>query len=270
MPPKNLSMENMSKNMRVTGMLLLMDAFRESQYKKSSILSVVHTAQSAEILIKARIADEHPLLIFKKIPEKKAATDYLSLDLLLEKGQTLSYSELPDRLWASAGLTINDLEGWYEFGRLRNQIVHTSLTNRNDLNFISLKFILEILDPLVESFWGKSVIEFIKYHPDRSKDLKYDLMIMSCEGDDLFIHQCDTFPRLRNLIGGKALDDWEEYKKDLQRDIRIHKNQMSELNENHIPTDRDHEIADAINAEYEFRKKEEYRWEKFLDEFKEN
>jgi FAD/FMN-containing dehydrogenase len=256
--------ESMAKTMRVTGMLLFMDAFLDSLSKKSSILSIVHAAQAAEILLKARIADEHPLLIFKKIPEKKTA-ERLSLEMLIEKGQTLSYAELPDRLWASSGVTLDNLEGYYEFGRLRNQIIHTSIATHDDLNWLSLKFNLEILDPLVESFWGKSVIDFVRKHPDRSKDLENNLWAMSIHGDDLLINQCEKIPRLRRLIGDEAVHDWLMYKEKLKTEIEFHKIQESELNELHGCLSEEDAIGWSAQEEYDL---EYAKWETFIDEFK--
>ena len=50
-----------------------------------SDLSVLQAAHAAEILIKARISQEHPLLIFDRLPA--ISDDELSLDDLFEKGK---------------------------------------------------------------------------------------------------------------------------------------------------------------------------------------
>ena len=81
---------------------------------------------------------------------------------LLEKGHTFSYAQLPDQLWATTGTRIDNLEGYKAFGRLRNQIIHFSMANEKDLDFQSLEYAVNILDPLVISFWGKSVIDLLK------------------------------------------------------------------------------------------------------------
>ena len=59
------------------------------------MLSVVHAAHGAEILIKARIAEEHPLLIFKSYPKSHTTKDVLSIKELFKYGRTLMYPELP-------------------------------------------------------------------------------------------------------------------------------------------------------------------------------
>ncbi len=85
------------RNMRRIGMLLFRDAFMEA-LRNQQLLCVVHAAHAAEILLKARIAQEHPLLIFSKLPKSLPTKDALTLIDLLENGRTLSYDELPDQL----------------------------------------------------------------------------------------------------------------------------------------------------------------------------
>lgn len=258
-------MKEIAKAMRLTGMQIFMDAVWDCMSERDSILSVIHTAQAAEILLKARIADEHPLLIFKKIPDRKTSHT-LSLDMLIEKGQTLSYSELPDRLWASTGLLLDNLEEYYEFGRLRNQIIHTSMATRSDFNFISLKFSLEILDPLVEKFWGKSVIEFIQIHPSRSETLKNLLFDIQIEKDVSFMSKCDKFPKLRPLLGDKALVDWVLFKEEIEKGRIDLLNIIKEFSE---------EVEEVDDHRYQFyRQHEQYEqemkyaeWKAFIDAF---
>ena len=55
-------------------------------------LSVFHAAPAAEILIKARIAAEHPLLSFDQIPRfTQAGGPLLAVEDLLEKGRTIDF-----------------------------------------------------------------------------------------------------------------------------------------------------------------------------------
>jgi hypothetical protein len=126
----------------------------------------MHAAHAAKILLKARIAQEHPLLIFSKLPKANPNKDSLTLIDLLEGERTLSYEELPDQLWATTGIKIAQIDEYRQFGRQRNQIVHLSLTNDDTLDELTLRYSLELLDPLIESFWGKSVIEFIVNDPN--------------------------------------------------------------------------------------------------------
>jgi hypothetical protein len=81
-------------------------------------LSVLQAAHAAEVLIKARIAEEHPLLIFEQLPGLPADAAPLNLAQLIERGRT--YHELPDRLWACTHIQLPNIELYRRFGRLRN------------------------------------------------------------------------------------------------------------------------------------------------------
>jgi hypothetical protein len=54
-------------------------------------LAAAHALHAAEILIKARIAEEHPLLIFSSLPRAKKPSEHL-LDIndLLNEAKTYS------------------------------------------------------------------------------------------------------------------------------------------------------------------------------------
>ena len=133
--------------------------FAEIMRPFAHILSVVHTAHGAEIIIKARIAEEHPLLIFKDYPKSNKTTGMLSIKELLEDGRTLIYSELPEVLWASTGYRIQQLKRYQEFGKLRNRIIHFAAPNV-DASTETLKFIFELLDPIVIDFWNESIVDY--------------------------------------------------------------------------------------------------------------
>ncbi|MEQ8961211.1 MAG: hypothetical protein RLP02_25350 [Coleofasciculus sp. C2-GNP5-27] len=85
-------------------------------------MCVVHAAHAAEILLKARIAQEDLRLIFSQLPQSNASKDALTLIDLLEDGRTLSYGELPNQLLATTGIKVERPNQYREFGRLRNQI----------------------------------------------------------------------------------------------------------------------------------------------------
>ena len=169
-------MINEFKGMKKTGMFLFQDAFLEALYGKTEhSLYVIHITQAAEILLKARIAQEHPLLIFEKLPEMSQSNkseDALNFHYLIQKGRTFSYSKLPDRLWATTGIKIEkkSLEFYNNFGQIRNQLIHFSHTNKSqsELQELTLNYSIEVLNPLIEEFWNVSIVEFIiknpKYH----------------------------------------------------------------------------------------------------------
>ncbi len=72
--------------------------------------TVTIAAQAAEILIKARISQEHPLLIFSKIPPLSDTKELLKLGDLFESGRSYTYEELPNVLWATTGIQICNID----------------------------------------------------------------------------------------------------------------------------------------------------------------
>ena len=93
----------------------------------SHAMGVVNIANGFEILIKSKIVEEHPLLVFEQIPkESKIPDGNIKFEDLIEHGKTIMYSELPERLWAATGYKIIDLNLYNEFGKVRNKIIHFS------------------------------------------------------------------------------------------------------------------------------------------------
>ncbi|MDP3010903.1 MAG: hypothetical protein Q8N30_17790 [Methylococcales bacterium] len=130
---------------------------------KWSELSVLQAAHAAEILIKARIVQEHPLLIFVNLPlEKKSTNELLNLRQLLKDGKTIEYSNLPNLLWASTGIKTPNLKIYEDFGKLRNMIQHFSSPDvGTDCTQKTIEFIFSVIDPLINKFWGLYAVDFI-------------------------------------------------------------------------------------------------------------
>ncbi len=234
-------MKDVPKNMRRSGMLFFMNGFVEALHGITPIC-VAHVAHAAEILLKARIAQEHPLLIFSKLP-KSSNSQLLAFTDLLENGRTFSYEELPDRLWATTGIKIDNIDAYRKFGRLRNQVIHFSLTNKTDLDILTLEYSLKILDPLVISFWHKSVIEFLRHSPSYYDEFDTGHIEMKMKDKGIIINQ-----ELRKLLG-------EESKKSLKK--------MEEKFENHS-------FSTVEELELEFNRDIDpvyNNWQKFLDSF---
>lgn len=122
-------------------------------------LSVIQAAHAAEILVKARIAQEHPLLIFEHIPKSKNRSA-LELEHLFEDGKTIRYHDLPERLWASAGIRLANLSLWESFGKLRNTIQHFTYPPNKDFSHLTFEFIFGVLDPLLHHSWGLHAVDF--------------------------------------------------------------------------------------------------------------
>ena len=64
------TLKSIPDDMRELGLAALSHANRiEPQTDKWAELSILQVAHAMEILIKARIAEEHPLLVFDKLPK---------------------------------------------------------------------------------------------------------------------------------------------------------------------------------------------------------
>src|SRR6266536_1484312 len=67
-------------------------------------ISVLNTAHAGELFVKAMIAKEHPLLIFRDIfGLDDKISDSLDIDNLIERGKTHDFERLPQILWAATG-----------------------------------------------------------------------------------------------------------------------------------------------------------------------
>lgn len=151
-------------HLRQFGLIVLGNAIRGSISTQMSApilhaMSLVQAAHGAELLIKARIAQEHPLLIFDKLPTKKKAKGSLAIEHLVEFGQTIAYSDLPERLWASTGVRMEREQEFLQFGKLRNVIQHLGVPKDGDLPGVTLRFAFEVMEPMLQQFWGESAGE---------------------------------------------------------------------------------------------------------------
>ncbi|WP_417431447.1 hypothetical protein [Kiloniella sp.] len=117
-------------------------------------LSVLQAAHAAEILIKARIAQENPLLIFEKLPKNSTNGPSLNMDNLYRHGRTTQYSALPDKLLSTTGNTLSNREKFDEFGCIRNSIQHFLPKDGLRYDDLALEFIYEVVDPFINECWG--------------------------------------------------------------------------------------------------------------------
>lgn len=255
------SMKDVPRNMRITGMLLFRDAFMEACHGEK-FLCVVHAAHAAEILLKARIAEEDLLLIFSTLPKRKESNDTFSLIELIEDGYTVSYKNLPKKLLETTGITIERLQQYQDFGKIRDQIIHFSIPNpKKALDELTILYSLEVLDPLVESFWGHSVFDFIKndYFYDRDGFLSSGLL----EERIKKIHPIDE--RLRRLLGEGSRENLEMLER--LNNLPI----IYEPDESKNPTFEDYLKYEQENTQdsYPYASEIELmeRWENFLSSF---
>ena len=151
----NPALSEVWTHMRELGLGALAHANRHAAYSGDNArwpeLSVLQAAHAAELLIKARIAEEHPLLIFEELPgATKAAGPMLDVQDLFKYGRTLQWTNLPGRLWAATGLEIPNRECFDNFGRLRNGLQHFGPAGDVDAGSETLRFVFKVIDPFIK------------------------------------------------------------------------------------------------------------------------
>ena len=163
----NPDTRKMPKHMRQFGLYVLGQSLENATFAEMGnpyfhAIATVQAAHAAEIILKARIAEEHPLLIFSALP--KAPTDagkLLDIEDLLSKGKTVTYFELPDLLWAATGYRIPELERYVEFGKLRNMLQHLSRPSNMELGNRTIEYVFTVIEPMISDFWNDTCINYI-------------------------------------------------------------------------------------------------------------
>ncbi|WP_307959255.1 hypothetical protein [Sinorhizobium medicae] len=87
-------------------------------------ICVLNTAHAGELFLKASIAKEHPLLIFKDLFgfNDGQATE-IDLENLIKKGKTHDFEKLPQILWAVSGIRLPNRECFERLRKARNAIL---------------------------------------------------------------------------------------------------------------------------------------------------
>jgi hypothetical protein len=135
-------------------------------------ISILNAAHAGELLIKAIIAKEHPLLIFRDLFKLDTnSEDELSLESLIQRGKTYNFDELPRLLWATTGRRLPSPEMYERVRRTRNAIQHFCVPDDLDPAFLALEFIYKVIDPLLFENFGRFAIE---YHEDH---IGYDYVV---------------------------------------------------------------------------------------------
>ena len=265
------SVENIAQAMKMKGIFLFRDALIEALNNDFDTRKcLVHVVHAAEIILKARIAQEHPLLIFTEVPKLNPAKTSLTFVDLLENGHTLSYDKLPDRLWAATGIKIENLETYKQFGKIRNQIIHTSMTGSEVLNDQILLYSFKVLDPLVRLFWGHSVIEFITNDPHPPLDL--DIIRIRFVYRKAKLKAILPNDQLFSQILEDNLKEWEEeFSEELdEMQIQQHYEIMDEYERSKTPQQLAFEEAQMEEYANEYANEieiKESKWKALLEEF---
>lgn len=137
------------------------------------LMSVLNAAHAGELFLKAIIAKEHPLLIFKDIFSlDDNRSDTLDIAALLQKGRTHDFEKLPQVLWATTGARLPNPECYERLRKARNAIQHFCSPENENFSGLALEFIYTIIDPLIAEHFD---IYAIEHHEDHS--VSYDYVV---------------------------------------------------------------------------------------------
>ncbi|HVR56297.1 MAG TPA: hypothetical protein VMT72_05660 [Pseudolabrys sp.] len=135
-------------------------------------ISVTNTAHAGELFLKAIIAKEHPLLIFKDLFNlDDNRSEVLDLESLVRRGRTHDFEKLPQVLWVATGQRLPNPGCFERLRRARNSIQHFCAPDDEDFRALSLEFIYSIIDPLIRENFG---LFAINYHEDH---VGYDYVV---------------------------------------------------------------------------------------------
>lgn len=162
------SFKNVHLNMLDLGLGALAHANRHAAYcddetnDKWGELSILQAAHAAEILVKARIAQEHPLLIFKDLPSVSNQQS-LTIEKLSREGKTIDWSDLPKVFKTITGCNFTNEKLFKEFGYARNSLQHfgyyiNQLETSPSLE--TLRFIYSFIDPFINEHWKLFAIDY--------------------------------------------------------------------------------------------------------------
>lgn len=136
-------------------------------------ICVLNAAHAGELFLKAIIAREHPLLIFKDIfglDDNRGGL--LDIEVLIKRGRTHDFEKLPQILWATTDIRMPNPKCFERLRQARNSIQHFCVPDKQDFQTLSLEFIYTIVDPLIHDAFDLCAIE---YHEDHS--VSYDYVV---------------------------------------------------------------------------------------------
>jgi hypothetical protein len=134
----------------------------------------VHEEHAAGLFIQARIAQEHPLLIFDRVPKGRDG-QLLDFATIAREGRTFDYAELPDRLWAATGIRIPDEAAYKQFGQLRNVVQHFAEPHE-DPSGRTREFVFGVIDPFIGEQWSLYAIDYNEEYGDHFEHILESLV----------------------------------------------------------------------------------------------
>lgn len=152
-------------------------------------ICVLNTAHAGELFLKAIIAKEHPLLIFKDIfnlDENRGGL--LDIETLIKRGRTHDFERLPQILWATTDTRMPNPACFERLRLARNAIQHFCAPDEQDFRALSLEFIYTIIDPLISEAFDLYAIDFHEDH-----HVSYDYVVGALLRSELKFTVPDTF-----------------------------------------------------------------------------
>lgn len=153
-------------------------------------ISILNAATAGELFLKAIVAKEHPLLIFRDLFQlDDPLNDDLTIEHVIQRGRTYNFEQLPKLLWVATGERLPDLDSFNRLRQARNAIQHfCSPADAGDLRHLALSFIYRNIDPLINRHFGLCAVE---YHEDTS--IGYDHIVACVVRNELLFSVPDNF-----------------------------------------------------------------------------
>jgi hypothetical protein len=153
-------------------------------------MCILSATQAGELFLKAIVASEHPLLIFRDLFQLDDPNNPdLTIEHIIERGRTYNFEHLPKLLWVSTGERLPDIKSFEAIRKARNAIQHfCSPSDKVDLRRLALEFLYKNIDPLIKKHFDLYAIE---YHEDTS--VGYDYVVDCLVRHELLFSVPDDF-----------------------------------------------------------------------------
>lgn len=188
-------------------------------------MCILNAASAGELFLKAIIAKEHPLLIFRDLFQlDDPANQDLSIDHIIERGRTYNFEHLPKLLWVATGERIPDFDSFDKLRRARNAIQHfCSPTDRDGLRKIALDFLYKNIDPLIHKHFE---IYAIEHHEDH---VGYDYVVSCLVGSEYLFSIPDDFKTGEISFADELAETSNGYQKEMKKRISAKGLKLSDI-----------------------------------------
>ncbi|SIQ20002.1 hypothetical protein SAMN05880590_102540 [Rhizobium sp. RU35A] len=175
-------------------------------------VSVLNAAQAGELVMKAAIANVHPLLIFQNVFDlDDANSEDLDIERIIQRAKTHEFHNLPKVMWAVLKDRLPDLNSFNEMRKMRNAVQHFyhpgGFANYGEAaRRLSLDFLYKNVDPILKKYFDLSAIEF---HEDSEG---YFYIVQALLRHEIIFSIPDDFDMSREEIEDAVIDASEKYR----------------------------------------------------------